>query len=79
MNLAAILTAYGISQPQLAAGVMKSDGKPYSTAAINRIVRHGEYPKSADRDAIRAQIQDRLAALGVTETVAWPTEKTNTS
>ncbi|MFC0035514.1 ExeA family protein [Cardiobacterium valvarum] len=78
MNLAAILTAYGISQPQLAAGVMKSDGKPYSTAAINRIVRHGEYPKSADRDAIRAQIQDRLAALGVTETVAWPTEKTNT-
>ena len=56
MTLADILTAHSISQAQLAAGVLRPDGKPYSVAAINRIIRHGEYPKSADPAALRAQI-----------------------
>ena len=73
MTLADILTAHGISQAQLAAGVLRPDGKPYSVAAINRIIRHGEYPKSADPAALRAQIETRLADLGITAAVAWPT------
>ena len=47
MTLADILTAHGISQAQLAAGVLRPDGKPYSVAAINRLIRHHEYPKTA--------------------------------
>lgn len=73
MTLAEILGTHGISQAQLAAGVLRPDGKPYSVAAINRIIRHGEYPKSADSAALRTQIETRLADLGITVAVAWPT------
>ena len=72
MTLAEILATHGISQAQLAAGVLRPDGKPYSVAAINRLIRHHEYPKTADTAALRAQIETRLADLGVTATVAWP-------
>lgn len=75
MTLQEIMTAHNISQPQLAAGVLRADGKPYSTAVINRIVNHGEYPKSADRAALQAQIDARLRALGVTELPTWATSK----
>ena len=72
MTLADILATNGISQAQLAAGVLRPDGKPYSVAAINRLIRHHEYPKTADPAALRAQIETRLADLGVNATVAWP-------
>ena len=72
MTLAEILATHGISQAQLAAGVLRPDGKPYSVAAINRLIRHHEYPKTADPAALRAQIETRLADLGITVAVAWP-------
>ena len=75
MTLQEIMTAHNISQPQLAAGVLRADGKPYSVAVINRIARHGEFPKSADRAALQAQITDRLQALGVADAPDWPTEQ----
>lgn len=74
-TLNALLTAHSISQAEIAKGVLRPDGKPYSVAVINRIINHNTYPKSADSTAIRAQIEARLTELGITGNLSWEDEK----
>ncbi len=65
MTLKKLLHDYGISQRQLAQRIVSPQGKPYSTAVINRIVNHGKYPKAGDIEDIQAQIKAVLSTLGV--------------
>lgn len=71
MTLQDIMTLHNISQPQLAQAVRRADGKPYSVAVINRLIKHGEYPKTAAPAEMQAQIERYFAGLGITETVQW--------
>lgn len=69
MTLGELLNKYRISQRYFA------DHTSYSAAAINKIIKHGKYPKSQSVHDVQEDIKRALYVFGINETPAWGNEK----
>lgn len=65
LKLKGVLIRHGISQPDLAAAVLQSTGRPMSRTAISLLINWGYWPKGTAEDKVREQIDAYLVARGI--------------
>lgn len=65
LKLKGVLVHHGISQPDLAAAVLQTTGRPMSRTAISLLINWGYWPKGTAEEKVREQIEAYLAVRGI--------------
>ncbi len=73
MTLSQLLSQHRLSQRKLATEA------GYSPATINKLIRHGRYPKSINKEALHNDIETALKKFGIDTVPTWQTETNQTT
>lgn len=65
LRLKEVLIKNGISQPDLAAGILQATGRPMSRTAVSLLINWGYWPKGTPEADLRRQIEAFLSARGI--------------
>lgn len=67
LKLKGVLQRHGLRQPEWAAAVKQSNGRPISNAAANLLINWSKWPKETSAESIKAQTQQWLRDHGASE------------